>query len=325
MRRRGSLAAVPPNRPRRSAKRVNREPSPKAVGQATERRLVHGTSLQQSRSSFDKTSCKSRSSSTHAPALQATAQVFRKPHSRTSATNHRRPMRRGHCILTVAHPQFMAVAEGNLSADTSLHQDGPLLSAVLSPPKDACSPERTSSSRVYSQPGAGRRGEPLAASTSSRRVKPVPAFVVASCPAPPVNTQTRRPLPCSNLAGLSPTSTCGPLPDCGVLSTRETLSLAPKVPLPAATVLPSLAMIFIQPITLLENVTSRTFAPHVPGSRLGMVSAESLGDFWGPNTEASPYPPVKGVRDSAPSSAELTGKPFLASGLSWLRYSSSAV
>ena len=49
-----------------------------------------------------------------------------------------------------------------------------------------------------------------------------------------------------------------------------------------------------------------------------------LGDFWGPNTEASPYPPVQVFRNAAPSSAGLTGKPLL-SGLSWLSYSSSSI
>jgi hypothetical protein len=49
-----------------------------------------------------------------------------------------------------------------------------------------------------------------------------------------------------------------------------------------------------------------------------------MGDFRGPNTEASPYPSVQVFRNSAPSSAGLTGKPLL-SGLSWLSYSSSGL
>ena len=66
-----------------------------------------------------------------------------------------------------------------------------------------------------SLPARGRRTRihSPSAGTLSKRVKPVPAFVVALCPAPPVNTQTRLPLPCSVLARLPPTSTCRPLPD----------------------------------------------------------------------------------------------------------------
>ena len=110
-------------------------------------------------------------------------------------------------------------------------------------------------------------------------------------------------------------------PRLGFSNTRETCSLAPEEPLPAATVLPSLAG-DLHP------------ADHVPRGRYpsGLLTVcpglppghsfhrNDFGDFSRSNTEASSYPSVKGFRNSAPSSAGFTGKPFF-SGLSWLSYS----
>lgn len=110
-----------------------------------------------------------------------------------------------------------------------------------------------------SLPARGRRTRihSPSAGTLSKRVKPVPAFVVALCPAPPVSTQTSPPLPCSEPRRTPVRSYLRATPRLGFWNTEETCSPAPEVPLPAATVLPSLAMTSVQPITFLEGVTPR--------------------------------------------------------------------
>ena len=55
----------------------------------------------------------------------------------------------------------------------------------------------------------------------------------------------------------------------------------------------------------------------------GIAASGLIGDFWGSNGEASPYPSACVIRSSASSSARLTGKPFSESGLSWLSFSPS--
>ena len=112
-------------------------------------------------------------------------------------------------------------------------------------------------------------------------------------------------------------------PRLGFSNTRETCSLAPEEPLPAATVLPSLAG-DLHPADHVprESYFSGLFTvcPWLPpGHSFHQIDS---GDFSRSNTEASSYPSVKGFRYSAPSSAGFTGKPFL-SGLSWLSYSRS--
>ena len=52
-----------------------------------------------------------------------------------------------------------------------------------------------------------------------------------------------------------------------------------------------------------------------------IVCRSHAADFGGSNVEASPYPAAVVIRGLAPSSVELTGKPFFVSGLSWLSYS----
>ena len=52
-----------------------------------------------------------------------------------------------------------------------------------------------------------------------------------------------------------------------------------------------------------------------------IVCRSQAADFGGSNVEASPYPSAIVIRGLAPSSVELTGKPFFVSGLSWLSYS----
>lgn len=83
-------------------------------------------------------------------------------------------------------------------------------------------------------------------------------------------------------------------------------------------------MTSVRPITFLEGVTPRALhrMPRTPAR--ASFPPNGLGDFGGPNTEASPYPSVQVFRNSAPSSTGLTGKPLL-SGLSWLSYSSSGL
>jgi hypothetical protein len=46
----------------------------------------------------------------------------------------------------------------------------------------------------------------------------------------------------------------------------------------------------------------------------GIAASGLIGDFWGSNGEASPYPSACVVRSSASSSARLTGKPFFRIG-----------
>jgi hypothetical protein len=140
------------------------------------------------------------------------------------------------------------------------------------------------------------------------------------CPAPPVNTQTKLPLPCSILAGLSPTPTCGPLPDWAFQTPGRPVPWHRKN--------------HFRPPSPSQLSDDLHLADHVPRGRYpsglftvcpGLPPGHSFhrndsGDFSRPNTEASSYPSVKGFRYSAPSSAKFTGKPFL-SGLSWLSYS----
>jgi hypothetical protein len=96
----------------------------------------------------------------------------------------------------------------------------------------------------------GKRTSP-AASASSRRVLPSPLSSLPVCPAPPVGTQTRPPLPCSALAGLPPSSTRGPLPD-WAFEPPGGPRLAP-VTTPAATALPRLDVAFTRPLTSLAG------------------------------------------------------------------------
>ena len=83
-------------------------------------------------------------------------------------------------------------------------------------------------------------------------------------------------------------------------------------------------MTSVRPITFLEGVTPRALHRMSQAPARASFPPKDLGDFGGPNTEASPYPSVQVFRNSAPSSAGLTGKPLL-SGLSWLSYSSSGL
>jgi hypothetical protein len=129
---------------------------------------------------------------------------------------------------------------------------------------------------------AAREWNPLAARSPSKWInKPVPAFVVALCPAPPVNTQTRLPLPCSVLARLPPTSTCRPLPDWAFQTPGRPCPWHRKNHLPAATVLPSLAGDLHPADHVPRECYFSGLAPYVPGSRQGIVSAKSLWRFLG--------------------------------------------
>jgi len=83
-------------------------------------------------------------------------------------------------------------------------------------------------------------------------------------------------------------------------------------------------MTSVRPITFLEGVTPRALHRMSQAPARASFPPKGLGDFGGPNTEASPYPSVQVFRNSAPSSERLTGKPLL-SGLSWLSYSSSGL
>ena len=82
---------------------------------------------------------------------------------------------------------------------------------------------------------------------------------------------------------------------------------------PAATALPALVIVSVVWITLLAGVaggTSVVCAVLPNRHRLQQtIHRESAADFRGPNVEASPYPSTKVIRDLAPSSTRLTGKP----------------
>jgi hypothetical protein len=123
-------------------------------------------------------------------------------------------------------------------------------------------PSRANFLRPRSPPAKGRRtGTPSPPPVRFRNgSKPVPAFVVALCPAPPVSTQTRPPLPCSSPRRAPAHSYSRATPGLGFSNTRGTCPLAPEVPLPAATALPRLVMAFARPVTSLEGVTPRAVA-----------------------------------------------------------------
>jgi hypothetical protein len=138
---------------------------------------------------------------------------------------------------------------------------------------------------------------------------PVGAFLLASCPAPPVDTRTLPPLPCSGRA---------PRKEVVLAPRSQTAAFEPprrrarhRRTSPAAAVLPRLVTTFALPLTSLSSIVPKPTAVR-PGSRPGTVSVPR-DDFGGPNTEAPPYPPAAGVCSSAPSPERLTGKPFRAS------------
>jgi hypothetical protein len=86
---------------------------------------------------------------------------------------------------------------------------------LFPPPKDACPPGQSSFSRIVFLPRTRAAGgitlcdTPAALTVRHEIENHVSAFVAASCPAPPVSTQTDSSLPCKESAGLpaSPTGT----------------------------------------------------------------------------------------------------------------------
>jgi hypothetical protein len=109
----------------------------------------------------------------------------REPRTRTVARRSARTFARnlhGQLYSSIAHAQSIAVADRNLALSASLPLGKPHLSAANSLLEDACSPEQTSSGRVYSSPKASGQGFipwPLVAIETDQ--EPVPAFVVALC------------------------------------------------------------------------------------------------------------------------------------------------
>src|SRR5262245_8653165 len=109
----------------------------------------------------------------------------REPRPRTVARRSARTFARnlhGQLYSSVAHAQSIAVADRNLPLRALLPLGKPHLSAANSLQEDDCSPEQTSSCRVYSSPKAGDQGFiPRPPVVIERDLEPVPAFVVALC------------------------------------------------------------------------------------------------------------------------------------------------
>lgn len=124
----------------------------------------------------------------------------------------------------------------------------------------------------------------------------------------------------ANLAELSLTPTCGPLPDWAFETPGRPFPWHRKNHLPAATALPSLAMTFTDPITFLEGVTPRAVSPCVMGSRPCTVSTEAfLPRFLGAEHRSTPLP--AGERFSQSGTVFGSTHWQALSGLSWLSYS----
>jgi hypothetical protein len=146
------------------------------------------------------------------------------PHGRPAA-----PQRRGTTFLSCSSPIYSGSAE--ITSDERSQAEG--------------ARHRSSSFRCHwSSAFPGKTGiatrnpsQVAAAASSARGVRyvvetvplPVTAFVVASCPAPPVGTQTTARLPCRSVARTDlgsrldrPAPTCSTLPDIGFSITRPT-------------------------------------------------------------------------------------------------------
>jgi hypothetical protein len=214
------------------------------------------------------------------------------PRPRTVARRSARTFTRnlhGQLYSSVAHAQSIAVADRNLALSASLPFCKPHLSAANSLREDGYSPEQTSSGRVYSSPKASGQGfipwPPVAIETDQ---EPVPAFVVALCPAPPVDTQTRLPLPCSSPRWAPAHSYLRATPRLGFSSTRETF-----IPGTGSTTSgrhsPSQLSDDLRPA---DHVPRGRYpsglAPYVPGSRLGIVSAKVALAISGDRTQKHP-------------------------------------
>jgi hypothetical protein len=172
---------------------------------------------------------------------------------------------RGTCFQ-VAPPQSIAVA-------LAQPVDGPAgalrtrrVPIVRPPPQNILPPGKVFCSRITSVQEIGVNGLPQCGFSSRRHVIetgkiPVTAFVVASpcgvCPAPPVSTRTATPLPCSVVAGLPPSPTCGTLPDVQHFKHLDIIPGTGAQP-PDAEALPELVMVFVRSVTSLEGVIPRT-------------------------------------------------------------------
>ena len=146
------------------------------------------------------------------------------PHGRSAA-----PQRRGTTFLSCSSPIYSGSAE--TTSDERSQAEGA---------RHRSSPFRCHWSSAFpGKTGIATRNpsQEAVAASSTRGVRyvvetvplPVTAFVVASCPAPPVGTQTTARLPCRFVARSDlgsrldrPTPTCSTLPDIGFSITRLT-------------------------------------------------------------------------------------------------------
>lgn len=143
------------------------------------------------------------------------------------------------------------------------------------------------------------------------------------CPAPPVNTQTNPPLPCSAFARARTNSRryardsySGHSPTLPKFNHRR-IKAAPGAS-PASTELPRLEMIVAWSVTLVADVTPQpaNVCPSLParhsfhGSTRDRGPQAQLAISGDRRQKRLPYPSCAGFSDSAPSLTKLTGKGF---------------
>ena len=212
------------------------------------------------------------------------------------------------------HAGFPVIAPGPIHGGSGLRTSGKQRVHPDCPPSFRHQKSRRLPATVLltanrpSQKPRGERGfrpPPLTHVKTRWKSNPSPLSSLHRAPAPPVSTQTREILPCSSLAGLPSSPTCGTLVSLWPLKHLGDSSwFSPRRPgsgyQPPAADLTRLLMVVAHFVTSLEGVTLRP-AVYVPELPLGHSFREAhppggcVSRFRGVETRSSPLPVTFGL------------------------------